>query len=1648
MRDGVVVGSVPTWTRQESLAFLAPVTGILELRDAEALAAELADSPPALRLARACLERHPLALGDYLRRVRKGRKHPNRLLTGIVYRDRATRAVMRAAVPDQVRPVAAALSAMKGELLARPGAYELMSLLAFLAPTRLDLRLLFDQGADLGFLPPRLRDPDMCSTAAAALAEYGLIKIAPDGSEVRMHSVVQAAARSLVARPYWATAALLLCNEALNRINLPADAGRLASHAEHAVAHVREMKRHQPLCARVLRDLGRAAGRRGLTEQSKRLLKDSLEISLAIRRGDRANLAEAYYQYGYALFANGDLAEGGARINQAIALATAARGPDHPEVARYRHDLSKVLRKLGKPAAAKAELLAALEIGERHLEAGSPDLAVGRQSLGVLLHDEGDLQGARREMEQSLARLLASVGENDHRVTACRSTLSRVLRDLGELEEARNQLAAAVAAGETIDGPAHPHVVSDRADLERVERELGGHAVEEEPASAEETPLPPLDPSHLILSAEGISEAPAPVEWNWRLTRADGTLLAEHEVRLDPADASFAAFSDLHTWLRWRASPDRRRSDELRLMDGLGRWTGAEVLGPVGTILGEDRAEPAVVRVQVPQDASWLLDRPWELARLGDGGRLAEQPVSLVFETATAATDKAMPSAALRILAVFSMLSHADALALRRELMTIERIVKEVSDGGRAIELHVLHYEVTRDRLHERLADPEGWDIVHLAGHGRPGELFTDDGHGRSETVTADEMTGMLNPSAQRLKLIVLSWCGSGGGATADWDDEEEIQPTPALPIRLASAMGCVVLAMRYPVADKFAVAFTREFYLRLLSGRVASTAVREAMTDVRRRSDAAGRAWRPLWSATPVLISAGTADLMRITPPPGPSRSRPGVSGELPERPEVFVGRSALLSRMAATGPVLLTGMPGIGKTTTALEFAHAYADTYERIIWCEGTVPDTSGDLDERTLIVLDGMDGAWHEERWREHAERTSGPKVVFTSRLVPADPPRNLRIEPVHPLSPVDSALLAHEVPVVDASLVREGEGHPLLLAGRTGHRALIAAWAEHAAASLPDEAQVLFRFLCSLEVADREAGPIVTSIWEDVWERFGGQGEAPDLDPALDALTRSGLAEVVRDPAVDNAVRSVLMHPTTVEAGRALLTGEEYEAVTGVVAAFWWFCIQESRREENSHMAVFYASRAVPYLLALGRPREALEVLSIITGRDMSTETVNAVHTWFAELSELARGTDVEPDVRKIQTDLLVRSRNVSIEAELRASLDNAVEAGDHWAAALTGGHLTSVLILTGRADEALKVAEWAEEHARRAGRDPWRRLSAQLQVVQALVAVGRHEEALSHVRRLSRRLSKLGEDESGEHDPWHVSEVLLNAGMRAAMKLSRWEQALEFGDGILTSMVRRGAPELEIAQAEYNNAFLLREFGQPARAREVLRRCQAVFERERALAQLAGVRQSLAELEAREGRYAEAAELLRDALRLLYAVRDSLDPAAVRDAHTSLAAHLTNGGTIGAEAFHQLLAASIIDRLTGSPRLGETIDRLRWVATRYDDLPDSLDDLIEAVEAVPGVRFAALLAVLPGGRTAAEYALTELRPVVRYAAEALMFDLLKAAGHKVKTIDLNAAPEERGLGGRLIGRSGRFVDRVGPLADRFGTLVRRRSRRR
>jgi hypothetical protein len=188
--------------------------------------------------------------------------------------------------------------------------------------------------------------------------------------------------------------------------------------------------------------------------------------------------------------------------------------------------------------------------------------------------------------------------------------------------------------------------------------------------------------------------------WYCRLLDGHGKLLADHEVKLNPAEPEYEAFIDLRDYLRHRAAPDRREADEKRLIAQVGAWIGRNVYGPIADkILAA--GTPDVARVEIPaepEEASGLLYRPWELGHAG-GRPLALQDVSLVFEIkgeSPAVVPKPVEGA-LRMLAVFSLPTDVNALNLRHERYRLQQLIRNLAvDRGLAIHFRVLQYGVTR----------------------------------------------------------------------------------------------------------------------------------------------------------------------------------------------------------------------------------------------------------------------------------------------------------------------------------------------------------------------------------------------------------------------------------------------------------------------------------------------------------------------------------------------------------------------------------------------------------------------------------------------------------------------------------------------------------------------------------------------------------------------------------------------------------------------------------------------------------------------------------------------------------------------------------------------------------------------------------------
>jgi tetratricopeptide (TPR) repeat protein len=329
------------------------------------------------------------------------------------------------------------------------------------------------------------------------------------------------------------------------------------------------------------------------------------------------------------------------------------------------------------------------------------------------------------------------------------------------------------------------------------------------------------------------------------------------------------------------------------------------------------------------------------------------------------------------MLAVFSLPDGGNALNLRRERFELARLVREIARvHGKAVELRVVQYGATRERLADALLEEAGWDVVHLSGHGLAGGLLLEDDAGRPDQLTSDELVDLLDLGGEQIKLVTLSSCesaavtatehlrllglaptrdgrapgedrgvpaGDGGaseGQAALLGPDDVAEELPAVATAVVDRLDCAVLAMRYPVGDEFAIELAGSFYDLLLgSGQPVAGALAASLVRPDRGAAVSG-----LSLGTPALFGARASDLS-LVPPEGTPQMLEIRSGKLagfPDQPVRFVGRVGALTRASkvlAPGSgragVVLYGMAGAGKTACALELAYTHERSFPLMAW-----------------------------------------------------------------------------------------------------------------------------------------------------------------------------------------------------------------------------------------------------------------------------------------------------------------------------------------------------------------------------------------------------------------------------------------------------------------------------------------------------------------------------------------------------------------------------------------------------------------------------------------------------------------------------------------------------------------------------------------
>jgi hypothetical protein len=247
-----------------------------------------------------------------------------------------------------------------------------------------------------------------------------------------------------------------------------------------------------------------------------------------------------------------------------------------------------------------------------------------------------------------------------------------------------------------------------------------------------------------------------------------------------------------------------------------------------------------------PPELAEISALPWELMRQpGSGDHLALGSLTPVVRfldvPRVVAAAPLLPS--LRILIVASCPASAGALDLEREK---KRLIDSWR-GDPRVQVEELE-PPTLDELQRRLTTSL-FHVLHFMGHGDfdpatgKGRLLFEDERGRAQPVNGSVLGEIVN-DRRALRLLVLNACTTAGMPRRGGQDAFSGVATAVLRAGIPA-----VVAMRRPIYDDAAVAFSAHFYTALAAGQPVDAATAAGRVAIHAASP------ESLEWATPVLF-------------------------------------------------------------------------------------------------------------------------------------------------------------------------------------------------------------------------------------------------------------------------------------------------------------------------------------------------------------------------------------------------------------------------------------------------------------------------------------------------------------------------------------------------------------------------------------------------------------------------------------------------------------------------------------------------------------------------------------------------------------------------------------------------------------------------
>ena len=445
----------------------------------------------------------------------------------------------------------------------------------------------------------------------------------------------------------------------------------------------------------------------------------------------------------------------------------------------------------------------------------------------------------------------------------------------------------------------------------------------------------------------------------------------------------------------------------------VGRRLSEDFLGgPVGAALAARVAEAAglnkVLELGLEVADQALGDLPWEalqvpeasgeIAEMGGSPLALHRNVALYRLVSGQATGPAhQVRGPLRLLVAIASPETGDAelLDYEAELARIVAAVEPARKRGQAY-VRVLN-ESSLEAINAALReDPEGFHVLHLSCHARPGELLLETAGGQPDPVSAARLLEEGVPAGASLPMVMLSGCSTGlaarqarlhpdtagaGQAAADdqlvkqhGDEGEAVLASFA--VQLVNAGVPQVLAMQAPVTDRYATMLGGEFYRRLATD--ASPDPLLALAGARRAAERERLALRPdaplrrraEWATPALTTRALRVPLFNRSEPPGPVRPPQDpvlAEGVVVREVGDFVGRRAEMRQARRTlagkkAGLVLHGIGGVGKSTLAAEVLRSLGGDVGLVVSKAGQilVDDVLGEVGARVHLAASAAEG----------------------------------------------------------------------------------------------------------------------------------------------------------------------------------------------------------------------------------------------------------------------------------------------------------------------------------------------------------------------------------------------------------------------------------------------------------------------------------------------------------------------------------------------------------------------------------------------------------------------------------------------------------------------------------------------------------------